>query len=256
MIASTSAAALGVSAQLAHAADDEPAADRECYELREYTFDNDDQRERFDRFMRVAAIPALNRIDIRPVGVFHSSERERPVFVLLRHPSINSVATMIERMAGDAEFVKAGDEFLHTPSNQPGYRRITTSLLLAFRGMPKLELPSTAPGRVIQLRIYESHSTLAGQKKIEMFNDAGEIRIFREAGLHPVFFGEAIAGPRMPNLTYMLAFDSDQEREANWQTFINHPEWKRISAMPEYANERIISNVTNLILRPAEYSQI
>ena len=57
--------------------------------------------------------------------------------------------------------------------------------------------------RILELRIYESHSTKAGQKKIEMFNEGGEIAIFRKTGLRPVFFGETLIGPLMPNLTYM-----------------------------------------------------
>ena len=65
-----------------------------------------------------------------------------------------------------------------------------SSLMVAFTGMPRLDRPVDAPGRVFQLRTYESPSAKTGLKKIEMFNDAGEIRIFREVGLNPVFFGQ------------------------------------------------------------------
>ena len=73
-----------------------------------------------------------------------------------------------------------------------------------------------APGRVFQLRTYESPSAKTGLKKIEMFNDAGEIRIFREVGLNPVFFGQTLIGSKMPNLTYMLGFKSMDEQKAAW----------------------------------------
>jgi hypothetical protein len=42
-----------------------------------------------------------------------------------------------------------------------------------------METPVSSPGRVCQLRIYESPSAKTGLKKIEMFNDAGAIKIFR-----------------------------------------------------------------------------
>ena len=83
-----------------------------------------------------------------------------------------------------------------------------SSLLVAFKGMPHVETPIKSPDRIFQLRIYESPSEMTGQKKIEMFNDAGEIAIFRRVGLHPVFFGETVVGSKMPNLTYMLSFES------------------------------------------------
>ena len=84
--------------------------------------------------------------------------------------------------------------FSNPPADKPAYQRIESSLLLAFKGMPALDIPVQSPGCAFQLRIYESPSVKTGQKKIEMFNDAGEIDIFRRVGLHPVFFGEALIG--------------------------------------------------------------
>jgi len=110
-------------------------------------------------------------------------------------------------------------------------------------------------GRVFQLRTYESPSIKTGQKKIEMFNTA-EIDIFRETGLNPVFFGETLTGDKMPNLTYMLVFNDMDERKANWKRFVSSPEWKALSSIPEYADKKILCGITNLYLKPADYSQI
>ena len=105
-------------------------------------------------------------------------------------------------------------------------------LLLAFKGMPELATPVKSAGRIFQLRIYESPSVKTGQKKIEMFNDAGEIAIFRRVGLHAVFFGEALVGAKMPNLTYMLVFESREELKANWSKFGSDPDWQKLKTMP------------------------
>jgi hypothetical protein len=123
--------------------------------------------------------------------------------------------------------------------------------------MPRLERPTDAPGRVFQLRTYESPSDKTGFKKIEMFNTA-EIAVFRKVGLHPVFFGQTLAGTKMPNLTYMLGFQDMAESKANWKKFGGDPEWKKLSTMPEYMDKVILRNkgVTNLYLKPASYSQI
>ena len=44
-----------------------------------------------------------------------------------------------------------------------------------------------------------------------------ELKIFDDTGLYSVFFGEQISGPLMPSLIYMLAFESMEERNANWK---------------------------------------
>ena len=64
--------------------------------------------------------------------------------------------------------------------------------MVAFKGMPQVERPITSTDRIFQLRIYESPSVITGQKKIEMFNDGGELEIFRKDGSS--FLVEPIAG--------------------------------------------------------------
>ena len=53
---------------------------------------------------------------------------------------------------------------------------------------------------------------------MDMFNEE-ELKIFKNTGLHSVFFGEQISGPSMPSLAYMLAFKSMEERNINWENF-------------------------------------
>ena len=103
------------------------------------------------------------------------------------------------------------------------------------------------------MRIYESPSVKLGQTKIEMFNSA-ELAIFSKTGMTPVFFGETLIGSKMPNLTYMLAFDSVDEQKAAWKRFLAHQDWLDLKVMPEYAD--LLSNITNLPLTPAGCSQI
>ena len=240
---------------LASAAD--PSADgRSILELRMYEVETEAQRQGLESFLSDAAIPALNRIGIKPVGVFFPEEGLSPVYCLLPHPSLESVMTLVERLGEDQQFREAGAAFLDAPADSPAYKRMQSALMVAFKGMPQVEIPVTDPGRIFQLRIYESPSVVTGQKKIEMFNDAGEIAIFRRVGLHPVFFGETIVGSHMPNLTYMLSFKDQEERKANWKKFGADPDWKRLRQMDEYADKNILCNITNLFLKPASCSQI
>jgi hypothetical protein len=229
---------------------------RDYYQLLQFIIENEAQKKKLDTFLKEAAIPAINRLGLKPVGVFYPAEGISPVYVLLRHKSLETVATLNADLAADSEFVVAGEEFINAPASAPAFKRMETSLMVAFAGMPQIETPVSSPGRVFQLRIYESPSVVTGLKKIEMFNDAGEIKLFRETGLNPVFFGETIVGTKMPNLTYMLAFKNMDEQKAAWKKFVSHPEWKRLSGMPEYADKAILSGITNLSLVAADYSQV
>lgn len=232
------------------------AAKRDYYELRQFILDNEDQKKGLDAFLKTAFIPAANRLGVKPVGVFYGDKGISPVYMLLRYPSLEKMAGFLAELASDSELLEKGADFINAPASAPAFKRMESSLMVAFTGMPQVETPAKSPGRVFQLRIYESPSVKAGLKKIEMFNDAGEIKIFREVGLNPVFFGQTLAGSKMPNLTYMLGFESMEAQQAAWKRFGAHPDWKRISKLPEYADKEILCGITNLPLTAAEYSQI
>jgi hypothetical protein len=258
-----SLAAAGTAATLpalmSNAAETAPAA-REYYELRQYHLRFGPMQKRFDDFFRDAAIPAMNRAGIRAVGVFGVMfGSDAPTFhVLVPHRTADSLVTLADRLRADADYIKNGAEFLNASPTDPGYIRVESSLMVAFDGMPKLEVPAAVAAkksRIFELRTYESHSKKANKKKIEMFNQ-GEIDIFRRTGLTPVFFGEALVGSRLPNLTYLLVFDDIAQHTKNWDQFRNDPEWKKLSTMPGYSNAEILSNISNQLLRPTAYSQI
>src|SRR5438552_17896526 len=64
-------AAVASSPLLAQAAEAARSATREYYELRLYHLRRGPMQKRFDDFYREAAIPAMNRAGIAPVGVFN-----------------------------------------------------------------------------------------------------------------------------------------------------------------------------------------
>lgn len=235
-------------------------AAREFYELRLYHLRRGPKQKLFDDFYREASIPAMNRAGIGPVGVFNVAYGpDNPtMYVLIPHKTIESFGTALDRVRSDAEYQKAGAEFINSSPDGPSYVRVEASLMIAFTGMPKIETPASAKGnqpRIFELRTYESHSKKADKKKIEMFNN-GEIAIFRRNGLQPVFFGETLIGTRMPNLTYMLVFENMAAREKNWGAFVADPEWKKLSSTPGFTDVEIVSNISNIFLRPTAYSQI
>ena len=246
---------------------------KQLIELRTYHFASTAKQEAFIKFMADAAVPGLNRAGVQPVGVFRALGKDNAppkpakgdvpakpaadptnLYVLLPHPSHESALTLADRLADDDAFQKAGQAVLNTPKSDPAYARYESSLLLAFDEFPQVQVPAKADGRLMQLRVYESHTEERGLAKVRMFDAGGEVAIFRKVGLTGVFFGRAIAGPNLPNLTYMLAFDDEQARDRAWNAFRDHPEWKSLSKDPAYKDST--SKITNLVLRPAAGSQV
>lgn len=261
LVSSLAASALaGASTPVNAAAATSPAAGREYYELRKYHLRRGPQQRLIDDYVRDAAIPAMNRLGIKPVGVFNTTigPGSPTLYLLLPHSSVESVVTVHDRLAADPDYLQAGAPFINVTATEPGYLRVESFLLGAFARMPKLELPAGAAEkkpRIFELRTYESHSKKANRTKIEMFNKA-EIDIFRRTGLRPVFFGETLIGSGMPSLTYMLTFENMDERTRNWAAFGSDPEWKKLSTTPGYTDPEIVSNISNAILSPTPYSQI
>ncbi len=229
----------------------------EFYELRVYTLKNAGQQKLIEDYFQNAAIPALNRLGSKNVGVFTElkPEGQSKVYVIIPFNSMKDFMEVTDKLDYDTTYQQAGAAYLSAPATAPAYDRIQSSFMKAFAAMPKLEAP-VKKERIFELRRYESSGEAAGKKKIEMFNNVGEIAIFKRVGLTPVFFGETIIGEMRPNLTYMLTFDNMEEHDKNWKQFGSDPEWQRIKAIPGYEDAKIVSRITRTFLVPASCSQI
>src|SRR4051794_5473882 len=229
----------------------------EFYELRVYTLKNAQQQKLVEDYFQNAAIPALNKLGSKNIGVFteQQPEGQTKIYVVIPYNSIEGFISVTDRLSNDAAYQQAAAAYLNAPATEPAYERIQSSFMRAFAGMPKVQVPANKP-RMFELRRYESASETAGKLKIKMFNDIGEIAIFKRVGLTPVFFGETLIGEMRPNLTYMLTFDDMAEHDKKWKAFGDDPEWNRIKAIPEYADAKIVSNITRTFLVPTGFSQI
>jgi hypothetical protein len=236
------------------------AKGREFYQLRRYHINSGPQRKLCDDFFRDALIPALGRLGVGPVGVFDLSiGPDTPsIYVLMPGASAEVVATIENRLIQDAEYTKSGAQFLMAPAKEPAFDRMNSTFLQAFEKWPNVVLPKATASkgpRVFELRIYEGATDQDHRRKVEMMQ-SGEADIFAKNGFEQVFYSETLIGPRLPNLTYMLCFDSLATRDKQWAAFRASDDWKSYSTQPKYAFEPIVSNITNLILTPTPYSQI
>ena len=223
------------------------------FELRYLYGRTDTQTTRTSDFLKQVWLPAIKKLGYGPVGVFQPVIAQGSPFTLLLTPfsSFAAVETLMPQLLADASFA-AGYEKFHRPD--PGFVREETMLLKAFDSTPHVT-PPAGDGHIFELRTYESNNALSLRRKIKMFNE-GEAAIFKRLGMQPVFFGESLIGPRQPSLTYMLSYKNLAERDAMWSAFGADPEWQKLRAVPGYSDAEIVSNISNMILRPAPYSEI
>jgi NIPSNAP len=233
---------------------------REYYLLRRYQLQAGPQTKIVESYIGDALIPALSRMRMGPIGAFKLDYGpETPAFyVLIPGRSVDALATIDLQLGRDANFLKAAEPFWNAPATAPAFLRMESTLLAAFEGWPRLTPPAataTKRERIFQLRTYESPSDAAHVRKVEMFHK-GEFEIFQKAGCHPVFFGDALIGSRLPQLTYMLSFAGLAELDKSWDAFRADPDWKKLSSSPRYNYEAIVYNISNLVLSPLAASQI
>lgn len=255
---SLSASALSL-AGAASAAPQSPAA--EYYDLRRYQLTNGPGTKLTERYFAGALVPALNRLGIGPVGAFsiYFGPDSPAYYLLLPSAKLETLVTADLQLAKDTAFMKAAAPFWDAPGSTPPYSRIESTLLRAFEGYPKLIVPGTAAKkekRIYQLRTYVSPTNMDHVRKVEMFHH-GEFEIFAKAGAAGVFYADALIGPRLPSLTYMLSFPDLAGLEAAWAKFGADPDWKKLTADPRFKlNPPTVSNISSLVLRPLPCSQV
>ncbi len=234
--------------------------DRQYYELRKYRLRQGAQAQLTAKYLSEALVPALNRVGIGPIGAFtvDIGPDTPTVYLLLPSMEIETLVGAGLHLREDATFLAAAEPFWNAPDTNPAFERVESTLLIAFAGWPQLVVPpptATKGKRVFQMRSYESASDRDHVRKVEMFH-SGEFEVFRRAGFWSVFYGDALIGERLPQLTYMLSFPDLNQMNAMWDAFRNDPEWKKLQADPRFSYDQLVIRITNLVLSPTVYSQV
>jgi len=251
LIAATATAGLSSTAMQAQ------SKPRHFLELTYYYCRNssDNQMQRITEFLKEVAA-AAGKAGVKGHGYFGQLVAPKGPFVasLMGFPSFAAIEEIKRKTFADAALQKAIAKF--NSQSGLGFTRVESRLLRGFSGFPEIETPkSKESSRVFELRTYESNNFASLGKKIGMF-DNGEVDIFRKVGMAPVFFGETIYGPDMPNLTYMLGYDSLADREKTWAAFVSDPDWVKLRATPGLSDAEVVSNISSTFLRPLAFSPI
>ena len=178
-------------------------------------------------------------------------------------------STVVLSGFGSLEEMEAADERIRRDSGyraalekmesgaEPAYDRASRVLLRATDFSPEIvplrEKPKTP--RVFELRVY--HAPTERQLRAVHERFAGpEIPIFHKSGIHPILYADTIAGPNMPNLTYLTPFASLADREKAWDAFGADPDWLKAREESIAKGGQIVANSEITLLRPAPFSPI
>jgi hypothetical protein len=227
-----------------------------------YQIENEEIANQFDSMME-AAVDAMSKYGLKHIGVFKLVEPDKANdyshkrVVITPYDSIGKLLDQGDAFEGNGEFWNLAKQYLMAQPDAAPFKRIDTTLLRAFTGMPQLAVPGPGKGkkRLFELRTYESYSEMTGLIKVAMFND-GEIDLFEKVGLPAVFYGSAIAGGNLPQLTYMLVHDDVDAQKAGWLKFVKSPEWEALQKKDPYAGKKLVSKITKTMLVATDYSQI
>ncbi len=236
------------------------AKERQLYQIKIYHLKTAAQEARIDSFLQTAYMPALHRAGISMVGIFKpvtTDTADIRIYVLVPFRNMDQLLQLDKKLAADKIFRESGKSYLDAAWNDLPYSRLESILLQAFPDAPVIAMPAlTAPKteRIYELRSYESPTEQYHVNKVQMFNAGGEIGIFRRLGFNAVFYGSVLSGSRMPNLMYMTTFSNKADRDAHWKSFSADADWKKLSAMPEYAHN--VSKSEIIFLHPTDYSDI
>src|SRR5436853_3785526 len=89
------------------------ASGREYYELRAYRLKTEASHELLDSYLEKALVPALNRLGVKPVGIFAEQEPKdgEKTWVLVPYPSLDAFAAVTAKLASDSDYQRAGAEY-------------------------------------------------------------------------------------------------------------------------------------------------
>ncbi len=232
---------------------------KEMYQLTFYRYTNTAQETVLNNYLKNALLPGLHRYGYKNIGVFkliaNDTAAVKTMVVYMPIKNVADYLAIAGKLTRDSNYQKAGAAYINSVYTNPAYTRMEVILLKAFSLAPKMKLPKLTAAktqRIYELRSYESATEKIFANKVHMFNEGGEIDLFKRLNFNAVFYAEVVAGSHMPNLMYMTGFENKTDRDAHWKNFVDSPDWKKLSGMPQYQHN--VSHIDIMFLQPVEYS--
>lgn len=259
-IAAVLVIALGTFPLAGIAAENDDSSASQMIEVRTYILGEKGDEKAVDAYLQDALIPALIRQGIGPVGVFSPAESDSndraSVVLVIPYDSNQQIVEVKKNLDSDKQFQRDAGSYLARGAGDAPFQRISSELLVGMKCMPRAVVPEgvlSNADRVYELRVYESPNERLGNLKVHMF-DNGEVPIFYDSGIVPVFIGQCVIGPQAPNLTYLTTYPNEAARLKAWKVFRAHPDWQVLKKVKKYAGT--VSKIDTFVLKAKPYSQM
>lgn len=226
------------------------------YSVDNYLLKAGSQATRIHDFFK-AAIPSIRKVHHGPMLVMDAviAPHVPQVAVITGFSSLDEMAQTRARVSADPDYMKALSGWEDAPE-QP-FETQNSTLLQAAPYSPEMT-PDREPRkktRVFELRTYHSPTTKQLRALHERF--AGpEIQIFHRSGIFPLLYSSTFVGANMPNLTYLIPFDSLDAREKAWNIFGADPEWVKVRNESIEKHGQISSVIQISLYKATAYSPV
>jgi hypothetical protein len=223
---------------------------------RNYFLKSGSQPERLHDFLKKVLLPQLAHSPMGPPIILDAliAAHMPQVMTLLGFRSVEQWRAAEEKLAGLSSYREALDQWEHGEDGP--YEEYSERLLDAAQFSPPLPVAQgNDQPRIFELRVYHSPTS----RQLAALNDrfeGKEIGIFHRNGIHPILYTNAITGDHLPNLTYLIPFDSLAAREKAWTAFAADPEWVKVRAESVQKFGQISSVIEMSIWRATSYSPV
>lgn len=169
-------------------------------------------------------VPSLSKLTSGPVIVLEAvfAPRIPQVIMMTGYSSFGEIASVQEKLNADTALKRAYDKA--ETGSEPLFEGRSSSILEATSYSPEIVATKRNMARYFELRIY--HAPTDSQLRAVHDRMSGPtVRVFKNHGIEPLFFSTTRFGANMPNLTYLIPWDSLAAREKAWDAFAADPEW-------------------------------
>ena len=230
---------------------------RPVYELSLFKMKNGDQGKRMDDWATNVLMPLAKEFNVGPIGIFKAAIADYTphVLMIVEHPNIASIQERWGNVTGDKRWWEGLKQW--KKNDIPAYESYENRLLRATSYSPELSevVGKSDKPRLFEYRVYHAPTFRQLMALSERFKGP-EIKLFHKSGIHPVLYAYTVYGPDMPNLTYLMPFESLEAREKAWAKFRSDPGWKKVAAESKMNDGEIVSYLSRNIYSATDYSQI
>ncbi len=236
----------------------QPAGDSSAparfYTMDRFQLKQGTQPGRMNNWFQNFLLPKMSKIHSGPKIVLESviAPHHPQILMIAGFSSFEQIWTTLSALNG-ADVWQAWEKIERGP--EPPFESQSFSIYQAAPYSPEIAARRHDKPRYFELRQY--HSPTGSQLKALHERFAGpESKAFHRSGIFPVLYTSGLFGANLPNLTYLIPFDSLEAREKAWDAFAADPEWIKARQESIDAHGQIVAVADLSIYRATPYSPI